>query len=287
MASLPAYFFSAAPPAAGGAAAARLRLAPQPAPHRRRARHQSRRCRRRRCGCRRCRGSIRRRLELFGVAGRRHDGDEGRVAMHDRAHVRRQLDVAQVLRVADLETRDVDVDRFRDRVRRAHHLDVVGDDVDGAAALHAGRLVDVHHVHRDAHADRRTLAEAEEVDMDRIVAHRVDLEVARNGAVLLAVDLDVADADEEAARMDAVLELVEIERDRDRGLVVAVDHARHAAFTTHGPGGPLACPRTRRRLQFIDGRHSEILQVLAVGSDWRSCCRGVPPGVSGPRTARL
>src|SRR5215467_11694393 len=160
-----------------------------------------------------------------------------------------------MLRVADLEARDVDVDRFRDRLGRAHHLDMVSDDVDGATTLHAGRLVDILHVYRNAHADGRAFAEPQEVDMDRHVAHRIDLEVARDRAVLLAVDLDVADAGEEAARIDAVLELVVVDRDAERGLVVAVDHARHAAFATHGPGGPLAGPWTRRRLQFIDGRH--------------------------------
>jgi hypothetical protein len=182
--------------------------------------------------------------------------------------------------MADLEAGDVDVDRLRDRVGRAHHLDMVGHEVDRAATLHAGRLVGILDVHRDAHPDGRAFAEPQEIDMDRVVAHRVDLEVARDGAVLLAVDLDVADAGEEAARIDAVLELIEVERDRERGLVVAVDHARHTAFTTHGPGGPLACPRTRRRFQFIDGRHCWILRIFRC---WN--VRGVPPGVSGPRTA--
>src|SRR5262249_46717036 len=88
-------------------------------------------------------GGFGRRLHLFRVARRRHDGDEGVIELAHDAHVRRQRDLAQMLRVIDLETRDIDVDRFRDVLGRANHLDRVGDGVDGAAALDARRLVRV------------------------------------------------------------------------------------------------------------------------------------------------
>src|SRR5215831_14273050 len=54
-------------------------------------------------------GGFGRRLHLFRVARRRHDGDEGVIELAHDAHVRRQRDLAQVLRVIDLETRDIDV----------------------------------------------------------------------------------------------------------------------------------------------------------------------------------
>src|SRR6516164_9356777 len=78
-------------------------------------------------------GGFGRRLHLFRVARRRHDGDEGVIELTHAAHVRRQRDLAQVLGVIDLEARDIDVDRFRDVLGRANHLDRVGDGVDGAA----------------------------------------------------------------------------------------------------------------------------------------------------------
>ena len=102
-------------------------------------------------------------------------------------------------------------------------------------------------------------AEPQEVDMHRRSLHRIELEVARDHAVLGAVDVEVVERGEEAPGIDALPQLGMIERDRQRGLVVAVDHARHAAGATRCPGGPLAALRTRRRLQFLDGRHVEIL----------------------------
>src|SRR5262245_66261584 len=68
-------------------------------------------------------GGFGRCLHLFRVARRRHDGDEGVVERADHAHVRRQRDLAQVLRIIDLEARDVNVDRFGDVLGRANHLD--------------------------------------------------------------------------------------------------------------------------------------------------------------------
>ena len=128
-------------------------------------------------------------------------------------------------------------------------------DVDRAAALDAGRLIGVDHVDRHAHAHLRAFAEAQEIHMDRIVHHGVELEVARDHAMFRAVHVEIANGGEEVARIDPLLQLLEVERDADRLLAVAVDHAGHAALATHCPGGPLAGLRTRRRAQFIDGRH--------------------------------
>jgi hypothetical protein len=59
--------------------------------------------------------------------------------------------------------------------------------------------------------------------------------------------------------IDAVVQIGIVERDRQRRLAVAIDDSGNAAGTTFGPGGPLACPRTRRRLDQIDGRNDDIL----------------------------
>src|SRR6516165_10529840 len=50
------------------------------------------------------------RLHFFGVARRRHHGDEGYVAAGDGAHAFGQRDVAQMSGVVDLEIADIDVD---------------------------------------------------------------------------------------------------------------------------------------------------------------------------------
>src|SRR5262249_54111300 len=148
-----------------------------------------------------------------------------------------------------------DVDRFRNGVGGAHDLDGVGNDVDGATAFHARRLLGVHDVNGDAHANLRPFPEPQEIDVDRQILDRIELEIAWNHAMLGAVHIELVDRGEEAPGTDPLLELGMIDRDGEGGLVVAVDHARHAAVATHGPGGPLAGLRARYRLHFLDVRH--------------------------------
>ena len=54
-------------------------------------------------------------------------------------------------------------------------------------------------VHRHVDRDAGILAEAQEIDMDDEVAHRLELHVARNGADGLAVDLEIDQRRQEAA----------------------------------------------------------------------------------------
>src|SRR5439155_6424293 len=99
---------------------------------------------------------------------------------------------------------NVDVDLLRNIVSGNLHLDGVSDDVDGAAALDAGRLVGIEHSHWNAHADFCAFAEPQEVHMHRQVAHRIELEVARDHAVLGALHIELVDGGEEAPRIDAL-----------------------------------------------------------------------------------
>jgi hypothetical protein len=161
-----------------------------------------------------------------------------------------------VLRIVDLEFGDVDLDRRRDRFRLALDHHGVSDNVDGAAALDARRLVGVHRMHRDGDADHRALAKPHEVDVQRVVLHRVELKVARDDAMLHAINLKLVDRGQEPSGIDALAELGIVERNRQRRLLIAVNHSGYAARATLRPGGPLAGPRTRRRLQLLDGRHN-------------------------------
>ncbi len=47
------------------------------------------------------------------------------------------------------------------------------------------------HVQRNADADGGAFAEPHEIDMNGKIAHRIEMEVARNHAVLLALEIDV------------------------------------------------------------------------------------------------
>src|SRR5690349_19734172 len=108
---------------------------------------------------------------------------------------------------------------------------------------------------RNVDPDRGALAQPHEIHMQRHIAHRIELEIARDDAVLFAIHLDLMDGREEAARIDALAQIGIIERNRQRRLAVAIDNSGYAAGATLGPGGPLACPRACRRLDLIDGRH--------------------------------
>src|ERR1700683_4154132 len=91
------------------------------------------------------------------------------------------------------------------------------------------------------------------------IAHRIQLEIAGNDAMLHAVDFDVVDGRQKTPSVDAMVQIGVFERDWQGRLVVAVDDSGNAASTTLSPGGPLASPRPRRRLDEIDGRHGVIL----------------------------
>ena len=162
-------------------------------------------------------------------------------------------------RVIDFEAGHVDVERLRNGVRRAAHVERMGHDIDGTAALDARRLVGIDDVDRDADPDRRAFGQAHEIDMDREVAHGIELEVARDHPVLLSVDFDIVDAGQEPAGEDALAQFGIVEGDGERRLVATVDDAGHAALATNGPGGPLAGPRACRRLDFLGGRHVSVL----------------------------
>src|SRR5262249_43768841 len=190
-----------------------------------------------------------------GVAGWRHHGDKRDVAAGERAHAVRQRDIAQVLRIIDLKPADIDLDAVRDRVGEATHFDGMRNDADCAAALDAGRLIGAAHANRNVDPDGGAFAQPHEIHVQRHVAHGIELEIARDDAVLYAVDLNLMDGGEEAAGIDALAQFGVVERNRQWRLAIAIDDAGDAASATLGPGGPLACPRACRRLDLIDGRH--------------------------------
>src|ERR1700750_3041219 len=108
---------------------------------------------------------------------------------------------------------------------------------------------------RNADANGRAFAEAQEVHMQREILDRIEREIAWDHAVLLAVQIDIEQGGEEVARKDALTDGLVVDRDRNGRLVVTVYFCRHAASTTFSPSGPLAGLRTSGRLQFLDGRH--------------------------------
>ena len=138
-------------------------------------------------------------------------------------------------------------------------------------------------VDRNIDADRRALAEPHEVDMQRQIADRVELEIARDDAVLHAVDLDVVNGGEKMPGIDALAQIGVIERDRQRRLAVAIDDSGYAAGATFCPGGPLAGPE--RAAALIRLTVAMVYPVLALFLEIAAAAsRGA---VAGAAVARL
>ena len=87
-------------------------------------------------------------------------------------------------------------------------LDLVAHDVQHAAALDAGRLVLVDEVHRHVDIDFGVLADAQEIDMHREVADRIELVVLGQDLDLLAADIDRGERGQETAAMDLVVDVL-------------------------------------------------------------------------------
>ena len=96
-------------------------------------------------------------------------------------------------RIVKIEAREVDGDRFRNRVDRRHHLDRVEHEIDRAALFHSRRGLAIDDVHRDADPHPRSLREPKKIDMDRPVGDDVELIIARQDALLAPLDLELED----------------------------------------------------------------------------------------------
>ena len=123
--------------------------------------------------------------------------------------------------------------------------------------------------------------------MQRQIADGVELEIPGNDAVLHAVDLDVVNGGEKMPGINALAQIGVIERNRQRRLAVAVDDTGYAAGATFCPGGPLAGPWTRSRLDQIDGRHDVVLVLALMSVDLPRLPPGVQKSSALPRSRRL
>src|ERR1700730_18656579 len=191
-------------------------------------------------------------------------------------------------RGADLQAADIGFDILRNVIDRTFEVDGVGDDVDGAAALHAGCGFRALDARGEADTDGGAFAEPHEIHMERKIAHRIEMEVARNHAVLLALDIDVVNRGQEPAGLDAQAQFDVVDRNGHGGLVVAIDHSGNSPGATLCPCGPLAACRTSGRLQFLDGRHllKSLFSKKLKAASRPMLRRSKPPGVRGLRTWR-
>ena len=193
--------------------------------------------------------------QLFLDAGRRRDRRDREVAGDGRLDALRQRDPRDVERIVDVEAGQVGDDPVRDGVRRAEQLHPVADDVEHAATADTGRVGLVDELDRHLDLDPRSGDDAQEVDMQRPVADRIELEVAGQRADRLAVDLDLGHGGEESAGVNLEEDVAVGKVDSHRRLLAAVDDCGDLALATDCSGGPLAHLFADRRRELVAGAH--------------------------------
>ena len=107
--------------------------------------------------------------------------------------------------------------------------------------------------------------------MHRPVGDDVELIIARQNALLPAFDLEFENGGQKVARVDELIDVLVVDRDRLGLQAAAIDDGGNAAFATNGAGGPLACPAARHGRELLDRCHDDVLCYVS---------RALPPGVS-------
>ena len=171
----------------------------------------------------------------------------------------RQRDRRNMQRIVEVQPGQIGGDRLRNIVGGHPKLDRVIDDVERAAALDAGRGFVIDEVHGHFEAQARAGLQAQEVDVNRMVLDDVELIIARNGALGLAVDFEFEDRRQEVPREDELGHGSRVERERRRRLSATIEHGGRAAFTACAAGGPLACPTANRGREFFGLGHCLVL----------------------------
>ena len=142
--------------------------------------------------------------------------------------------------IADIQPGDIR-HQFLGNVPRANpQFDIVTHDVEHAAAADAGRFLLVDEGDGYEKGDFRVGGNPEEIHMDRNIPHNVVLEVARNGAHLPALQLQVHERGEEPSSPDRAKEFALQELHVDGLLVPAIDDPGDVAGAPDGTRSTLA-----------------------------------------------
>ena len=150
--------------------------------------------------------------------------DDDHLGRVEHCDSRGQRQLANVDRVTELQSRDVDADAFRNRGREALDVQFVQRLVEHAAA---GGFRDAAEFDLHLDLDRVRRRDAEEVEVGDVLAEVVELQVLDEDRFLLAGDVEFDGADFEYA--DGVVEFLEGDRDLDGLFAVAVDDTGDAA----------------------------------------------------------
>ena len=99
--------------------------------------------------------------------------------MGDCGYARRQLQIADVDRLADGKLREIDLDKLRQILWQARNVQLSQDVTDDRTGkLHRGRVLTLCEVQRHFHMNLAVRVDALKIDMQYFVAERVHLHVA-------------------------------------------------------------------------------------------------------------
>ena len=158
----------------------------------------------------------------------------------------------------DVETGKIDLEEFRNGFDRAVQIDLVQHDVQHAAALQARAVAMVLEMHRDGDRHARARLEPEEIDMHRAVGHGIDLDMARDDAGLLAVELKHEQAREHAAGAVHLHKAALVELHVLRVALAAIDDAGDHPLLAGAIGCALARFGARLGAQVLHLTHGGI-----------------------------
>src|SRR5690606_2041239 len=171
------------------------------------------------------------------ASGRVLDRGDHEVAVgDDRRGAFRQLDVRDPDVLADLAALQVDDQFRRDTVGADQDLDRVAHDFQHAALTGVGRFVSVDEGDRDFDLDLFLGADAHQVEVQRTVGNRVELDVLGDDRLRFLAVLQGHQVADQLAGVQRLAEFTLVHGDGHRGLVAAVQDAGHSAFATRGAG---------------------------------------------------
>ena len=131
----------------------------------------------------------------------------------------------------------------------------MADDIEHAAALQALAFLLTLETDLDRNRERRARDVADEVDVDRRIGDRIELNVTGQNPSDVAIDLEVVEAGEEATLSELAFQHVVVERNGERLAATTVDDGGRAAFAPERPRAPL-CRAARAAVPRLLLRHS-------------------------------
>ena len=118
-----------------------------------------------------------------------------------------------------------------------------------------GELALALEVHRNFQAHGGAFGQAHEIDMHGAVADRVELQLARDHAGLLAADVQHEQGGEEMAGLDMALQGAGVDATFSGSSLAAIDHGGDQALLARLEGRALAGAVARFHLKFLNLRH--------------------------------